>query len=762
MTESASLYAPFLGLGTLLSLVLAAYGWRRRRLVPGGAAFSVFNLGVAVWTGVYIVELNATGPAAVFWANTAFLGIVLVPASWLVFALRYSGHGARVTRRFLALLFVEPMATVVLAWTNPWHHWFRRGEQVEPTWAPGPAFWVHAAYSYALVLVGTVLIARRARAGPERGPATALLVAAFAPWMANALYLSGLSPFGNLDLSPFGFGLTSFAMALVLFRDLEQRLSAAERRFRAVIDHAIDAIEIIDPETGRFLDVNERACTARGYRREEYLALRAPELDSASARRPWKEIRDEARRLGSYVFESEHRRKDGSVFAVEVNATYVSLDRDYVLAVVRDITERKKAEERQARLSRVVDQTSDSIVITDPEGTIVYVNPAFERITGYARDEVLGQNPRILKSGTQDAAFYRRMWETLARGEVWTGRLVNRRKDGTLFEEDATISPVRDAPGRSSTTWPSSATSPTRRASSSSCVQAQKMEAVGRLAGGVAHDFNNLLTVILGYGEIVLRGAWPATIRSRRRSSRSCKAAERAAGLTRQLLAFSRKQVLQPRSSTSTTWSPNMETMLRRLIGEDVELTTILAPDLGQRQGRPRADRAGPHEPGGQRPGRDARRRAAHLIETAQRRSRRRVRCDAHVEARPGPYVDARGERHGIGMDAATQPASSSRSSPPRRWARAPGSASPPSTASSSRAAATSGVYSEVGVGTTFKVYLPRVDEDAPSARATPSPVPLARGQETILLIEDEPSLRELLRETLEGGGYTVLVGQGR
>ena len=180
------------------------------------------------------------------------------------------------------------------------------------------------------------------------------------------------------------------------------------------------------------------------------------------ARRPWEEIRDEARRLGSYVFESEHRRKDGSVFPVEVNATYVSLDRDYVLAVVRDITERKRAEERQARLSRVVEQTSDSILITDPEGTITYVNPAFESVSGYSRDEVIGQNPRILKSGHQDAAFYRRMWDTLARGEVWKGRLVNRRKDGEVFQEDATIGRCATPPAGWSATWPPSATSPTR------------------------------------------------------------------------------------------------------------------------------------------------------------------------------------------------------------------------------------------------------------------------------------------------------------
>ena len=109
---------------------------------------------------------------------------------------------------------------------------------------------------------------------------------------------------------------------------------------------------------------------------------------------------------------------------------------------------------KPARRLRAVEQAAESIVITDPQGTIVYVNPAFERVSGWSRDEALGQNPRILKSGKQDDAFYRQMWATLARGEAWTGRIVNRRKDGTLFEEEATISPVRDASGQVVTTWP--------------------------------------------------------------------------------------------------------------------------------------------------------------------------------------------------------------------------------------------------------------------------------------------------------------------
>jgi PAS domain S-box-containing protein len=136
-----------------------------------------------------------------------------------------------------------------------------------------------------------------------------------------------------------------------------QRAEQALTLFRSLIDHTNDTIEVIDPETGRFLDVNEQACRAHGYTREEYLALTVPEIDPLIGARPWKETMEEVRRSGSLIIESQHRRKDGSVFPVEINANYIRLDRDYHVAVVRDTTERERAEEAlrqtQAELSHV-------------------------------------------------------------------------------------------------------------------------------------------------------------------------------------------------------------------------------------------------------------------------------------------------------------------------------------------------------------------------------------------------------------------------
>jgi PAS domain S-box-containing protein len=706
------------------------------------------------------VGLEKTGAPAVFWANVAYFGIVLVPAAWLVFAIDYAGARPRITgRRLLALLTIEPLLTLLLAWTNPWHHWFRIGDRVEPTWTPGPAFWVHAAYSYALILTGTLLVARRAITGPraERSQARTLLVGAFAPWIANVVYLGGYSPFGNLDLSPFGFVITSLATGFGLFRDLELRLRAAQRRFRAVLDHATDAIEVIDAETGRFLDVNERACASRGYGREEYLRLRAPDLDSDPTRRPWTEIRDEARRRGTFVFESEERRKDGSVFPVEVSATYVRLDQDYVLAVVRDVTERKEAEERQARLTRIVQQTSDSILVTDPDGTITYVNPAFERATGYSRDEVIGQNPRILKSGHQDPTFYGRMWETLLRGDVWKGRLVNRRKDGTLFQEDATIGPVRDASGRVISFVAAKRDITNEMQLERELIQAQKMEAIGRLAGGVAHDFNNLLGVIVGYGELIRRKL-PDHDPLAAKADQVLKAAERAAGLTRQLLAFSRNQVLEPRIIDLNALIANLKGMLERLIGEDIELETRACPDLG----RVKVD------PGQMEQvimnlvvnARDAMPDGGRLAIETDRAGPEAEREDRQVEAPPGAYALVAVRDTGIGMDAATQARVFEPFFTTKERGRGTGLGLSTVYGIVKQSGGHVSCQSEVGVGTTFKVYLPLVGEGVTPV-APERLRPLALGHETILLIEDEKSLRDLLCETLASGGYTVLVARG-
>jgi PAS domain S-box-containing protein len=428
-----------------------------------------------------------------------------------------------------------------------------------------------------------------------------------------------------------------------------------------------------------------------------------------------------------------------------------------IIAFGMDVTDRRRAEGQQATLSRVVEQATESIMITDAQGTVTYVNPAFESISGYSLAEVIGQTPRILKSGHQDAAFYRRMWETLARGEVWKGRLVNRRKDGTLFQEDATIGPVRDASGRLVNYVAVKRDVTTEMRLERQLIQAQKMEAIGRLAGGVAHDFNNLLGVIVGYGEITrrdLRGDDPLT----GKVDQILKAAERAAGLTRQLLAFSRQQVLQPKIVDLNVIVSDVEKMLRRLIGEDILLTSSLDPGLGSVKADP-----------GQIEqvlmnlavnARDAMPEGGHL--TVETRNAELGPDDA--ARRPptlaGRYVMLAVTDSGMGMDAETQSHLFEPFFTTKEMGKGTGLGLSTVYGIVKQSEGYIWCYSEVGVGTTFKIYLPRVDEEASPAHKL-SAVRLAHGSETVLLIEDDGALRDVVREILEGAGYTVLVADG-
>jgi len=371
---------------------------------------------------------------------------------------------------------------------------------------------------------------------------------------------------------------------------------------------------------------------------------------------------------------------------------------------------------------------------------------------------VQGRNPRFLKSGRRDAKFYTELWRTLTSGNVWSGHFVNRRKDGTLFEEEGSIFPVRDPAGQI-TSYVAIKRDVTQEVRlKEQLLQAQKMESVGRLAGGIAHDFNNLLTAILGYAELAARRLRPEDP-SRLELSEVETAARRAAELTRQLLAFSRKQVLELRVIDLNRIVSDTSRMLRRLIGEDVELVM----SLKERLGSVKADT-------GQIEqvlvnlavnARDAMPNGGKLtIETSE------VELDEaysvfHFDVPPGRYVQLAVSDTGAGMDAKTL----SHVFEPFFTTKEAGKGTGLGLSMVYGVVKQSGghvtVYSEPGLGTTFKIYLPRVEEAPETNRRPPARTVPARGAETVLVVEDEEVIRRLICRALEAQGYTALSAPG-
>ena len=244
----------------------------------------------------------------------------------------------------------------------------------------------------------------------------------------------------------------------------------------------------------------------------------------------------------------KHRDGHGVLVSVTAWAVHDADGRpNGVEGLFTDITQRRKIEDERTRLAAAVDQASELIFITDTDGIIQYVNPSFENVTGYSRAEAVGQKPSLLKSGKHDSAFYAALWATITGGTVWKGRIVNRKKDGTIYEEEATITPIRDHTGRM-VSYVAVKRDVTREVTLTKQLrQAQKMEAIGTLAGGIAHDFNNILAAIIGYTELARMDMVEDTPLMEN-INKVLSASYRARDLVAQILAFSRQteQKLKP------------------------------------------------------------------------------------------------------------------------------------------------------------------------------------------------------------------------
>ena len=247
--------------------------------------------------------------------------------------------------------------------------------------------------------------------------------------------------------------------ALVInYRDITDRkqteaaLTESNAQFRTLFEASPDAIMLIDPNgSWPILDCNAAACRMNGYTRDELVGQSVDVLNLTSGSPAERaHYLEQIRQTNVVYVETAHRRKDGTIFPIEVSTSLITLNgREVVLGIDRDITERKQAQETVLLQSTALNSAANGVVITNLDGTIEWVNPAFSAMTGYTAGEVIGRNPRdLLKSGKQDAAFYKNMWETILAGKVWHGDIINRRKDGSLYTEEQTITPFADPDGK--------------------------------------------------------------------------------------------------------------------------------------------------------------------------------------------------------------------------------------------------------------------------------------------------------------------------
>jgi two-component system, cell cycle sensor histidine kinase and response regulator CckA len=411
-------------------------------------------------------------------------------------------------------------------------------------------------------------------------------------------------------------------------------------------------------------------------------------------------------------------------------------------------------DETLRKLWRSVEQMADALIIMDRFGVMEYVNPAFEALTGYSRDEAIGQSFGILRSEQYADEPYEEMWSTVRAGNVFRGIVTNRKKNGEISIIEKALTPLQDSAGEITHFISTGRDITERRKLESDLQQAHKMDAIGRLAGGVAHDFNNLLLVISAYAELML-DSLGETDPLRRNVAEIMGASRRAADLTRQLLAFGRKQMQSLQILDLNTVIGEITGMLPRLIGEDIELVFAPAKNLGKVKADPTqieqivmnlAANARDAMPGGGR----------LSIETARVRVEESY-VQRHAIVPPGDYVLLTVTDSGQGI----APEHLAHIFEPFYTTKEAGKGTGLGLATVYGIVKQNGgfvwVYSEPGLGTTFKVYLPQVQglscEDPIAMLAEGS----ARGCETLLLVEDEASVRLASSQFLTRNGYSVL-----
>jgi PAS domain S-box-containing protein len=565
-------------------------------------------------------------------------------------------------------------------------------------------------------------------------------------------YPDGHEGWFDLRFVPVPEGVLILSLDITEQKLTEAALRRSEQKYRELFDHARVGMFRLAPDGEQVLDANPKLA--------EILGVTVESLVQPGGGITWAD----PERATEFLQQLRERR---TIDQAELDIFSASGERKACLmsaavlpngsgieGTLRDISQRISDERQRLKLVAAIHQSAESVVVTDAAGLITYVNPAFERITGYRSDEVVGCNPRILKSGQQDAGYYRELWLALEREGLWRGRMVNRRKDGALYTQESTISRVCDASGEHVGYVAVNRDITGELELEAQLAHAQRMETIGRLTGGIAHDFNNLLSVILGSVEFVL--ADMPDYDSRRADLEEIRSAgDRAAALTRQLLAFGRRQPLTRETVDFAEVVRRIEPMVRRLVPSDIAVNVqASAEGCAVRADPAQLDQLIMNLVVNAR---DAMPSGGRLTVTVTTTELDEESFGERAAVKPGRYVRLTISDTGIGMDEVTRARAFEPFFTTKEMGKGTGLGLAMVYGIVHQCGGHIWLYSEPGAGTTIKSYLPCVNPDQADPAALPERTEHVGAGEMLLVVEDEPAVLAITRRVLVDAGYRVL-----